>query len=231
MAERFDRDEWRKRRRTEFRDRKDAQFYIFCEGEKTEPNYFKAFKKYIEKSAIYKEMVFIQIEGCATDTVRVLKKAEKYVKENGITKGQVWCIYDLDNFKIEDFDRVLARVDALNRRDSELKYYAGWSNQCIEYWFLLHFGYYTSDNHRTEYIKALDKIMSGEGRTYKKNDENMFDFLIKNGNPKSAIKFAEKRLKEAEGKLPSQTAPGTNVQALVKELAKYLPPDIKDKFL
>lgn len=70
MSENFNPDEWRRQRRTEFRDRKDAQFYIFCEGEKTE----------------------------------LLDRAEKYVKENGVIKGQVWCVYDLDSFNREDFD-------------------------------------------------------------------------------------------------------------------------------
>lgn len=231
MSENFNPDEWRRQRRTEFRDRKDAQFYIFCEGEKTEPNYFKAFKKLIEKNAIYKDMVLIQIEGCATDTVRVLDRAEKYVKENGVIKGQVWCVYDLDSFNREDFDKVLPRMDALNKSNAQLKYYAGWSNQCVEYWFLLHFGYYTSDNHRTEYIKALNEQMKKAGRKYRKNDEGNFDFLLKYGDPRKAIKYAEKRLKEEKDKLPSQIAPGTNVQALVKELAKYLPSPEKEKFI
>ena len=33
-----------------------------------------------------------------------------------------------------------------------------WSsgNECIEFWFLLHFAYYTANNHRAEYIMFLN---------------------------------------------------------------------------
>lgn len=43
-------------------------FYIFCEGERTEPNYFEGFKQGIESNPIYREMVRIQIEPCQAET-------------------------------------------------------------------------------------------------------------------------------------------------------------------
>ncbi|MCX4379419.1 MAG: RloB domain-containing protein [Lachnospiraceae bacterium] len=50
-------------------------------------------------------------------------------------------------------------MDRLNLENSELQYHAAWSNECIEFWFILHFAYYTSNNHRSEYIKFLSLKM------------------------------------------------------------------------
>lgn len=38
---------WKKNRRIEYLEKKKYRYYIFCEGEKTEPLYFKGFKKFI----------------------------------------------------------------------------------------------------------------------------------------------------------------------------------------
>lgn len=68
-------------------------------------------------------------------------------------------------------------------------------------------------------------------KQYVKNDKGIYSFLLEYGNPKQAIKFARRKLDENNGKLPSQIAPGTNVFALVEELAKYLPDGQRDKFI
>ena len=44
----------------------------------------------------------------------------------------------------------------LNKNNPELQYHVAWSNECIEFWFILHFDYYTANNHRTEYISFLN---------------------------------------------------------------------------
>ena len=45
------------------------------------------------------------------------------------------------------------------------------------------------------------------------------------------IKYAKRILNENRGKTPSMIAPGTKVHELVEELAKYLPEEIKGRFL
>ena len=55
---------WRKKRRQEHLEMKKYRYYIFCEGQETEPNYFQGFKKWIEENPIYKDMVLIEIEPC-----------------------------------------------------------------------------------------------------------------------------------------------------------------------
>ena len=73
---------WRKKRYQENLEKKEHRYYIFCEGEQTEPNYFEGFKRFIESDPIYKDTMLIKIEPCAADTMRVIKKAEDYVHKN-----------------------------------------------------------------------------------------------------------------------------------------------------
>ena len=160
--------------------------------------------------------------------MRVISMAERYVKENIIKKGQIWCVYDKDSFPPEHFNGVEHRARQLSRNNPDLQYHAAWSNECIELWFLLHFAYYTSNNHRTEYISFLnDKFRKlGIGK-YQKNMRDIFEILMKYGNLKLAIRYAKRIIKDGEGKTPTEIAPGTKVYELVEELVKYLPEKYK----
>ncbi len=174
----------------------------------------------------------IEIEPCQAETMRVIGMVEDYVKKNKILKGQVWCVYDKDSFPAEHFNGVAERANSLNKINPELQYHAAWSNECIEFWFLLHFAYYTANNHRTEYILFLnDKFKElGIGK-YQKNMNDIFTILMKYGNPKLAIRYAKRIIKDGEGKTSTEIAPGTKVYELVEELAKYLPAEVQNLFV
>ena len=141
-------------------------------------------------------------------------------------------MYDKDSFPAKDFNGVAERVDMLNLENPHLQYRAAWSNECIEFWFILHFAYYTSNNHRTEYIKFLnDKFKElGLGK-YQKNMKDIFSILMDKGNPKLAIRYAKRIIEDGKGRTPTEIAPGTKVYGLVEELVKYLPEDVGIKFL
>ena len=225
-------EKWKKKRRQEYLEMKQYRYYIFCEGQQTEPLYFAGFKKSIEENPIYKDMVLIEIEPCQAETMRVIGMAEDYVKKNKIKKGQIWCVYDKDSFPPERFNGVVERAESLNKENPELQYHTAWSNECIEFWFLLHFAYYTANNHRTEYITFLnDKFKElGIGK-YQKNMINIFEILMEYGNPKLAIRYAKRIMKDGAGKTPTEIVPGTKVYELVEELAKYLPEEVRGMFL
>ena len=223
---------WRKERRQNYLEMKEYRYYIFSEGVQTEPLYFQHFKGLIEENPIYKDMVLVQLEPCGAETERVVNKAVKYVRENKLTKGQIWCVYDKDSFPAEHFNNAAQRLELLNEPGSDLHYHAAWSNECIEFWFLLHFQYYTSNTHRDEYRKILKKkFIEAGAKGYAKNNDETFDVLLKHGNPKLAIRYAKRILKDNEGKTPTEIAPGTRVHELVEELAKYLPEKERDKFI
>lgn len=224
-------EKWKKKRRQEYLEMKQYRYYIFCEGQQTEPLYFMGFKKLIEDNPIYKDMVLIEIEPCQAETMRVIGMAERYVKKNKIQKGQIWCVYDKDSFPADDFNGVVNRAENLNKESSQLQYHTAWSNECIEFWFLLHFAYYTANNHRREYIAFLnDKFRElGIGK-YQKNMKDIFDILTEKGNPKLAIRYARRIISDGKSKTPAEIAPGTKVYELVEELVKYLPEHVARRF-
>ena len=232
MPKKVGTENWRKKRRQEYLEMKEFRYYIFCEGEQTEPLYFNGFKKLIEDNPIYKDMVLIQIEPCGAETMRVINLAERYVKENHIEKGQIWCVYDKDSFPAENFNGVVGRAEVLNKDNPLLQYHTAWSNECIEFWFLLHFAYYTSNNQRTEYIRFLNEKYRelGIGK-YRKNNSATFDILMNHGNPKLASRYARRIIKDNMKLSPADIAPGTKVYELVEELAKYLPENERAKFI
>ena len=51
---------------------------------------------------------------------------------------------------------------------------------------------------------------------------NIFEILMEKGNPKLAIRYAKRIIKDGQGKTPTEIALGTKVYELVEELAKYL---------
>ena len=65
---------------------------------------------------------------------------------------------------------------------------------------------------------------------YQKNMKDIFAILSEYGNPKLAIRYARRIIKDGKGKTPSEIAPGTKVYELVEELAKYLPEEIGKSF-
>lgn len=170
-------EKWKKKRRQEYLEMKQYRYYIFCEGQQTEPQYFLGFKKLIEDNPIYKDMVLIEIEPCQAETMRVIGMAEEYVKKNKIKKGQIWCVYDKDSFPAEHFNGVVERAESLNKENPELQYHTAWSNECIEFWFLLHFAYYTANNHRTEYIAFLNDIKILRGGSTRQDQVVLSEYI------------------------------------------------------
>ncbi len=190
---------------------------IVTEGTDTEPAYFGAIQEIINKD--YPEKIQLKIFGMGDNTVSLFEKAKRLAKDNPNGYRHVWIVYDTDDFPAEHIDRVVQLCIA--HSTDEIEYHAVWSNQCIELWFLLHFGFLQSDIHRSEYwsklTECLKKIDAGE---YTKNRTDMYyilrpymDAAIDNAKSLDAINY---------GKAPSKAAPGTKVYELVERLRPYL---------
>ncbi len=191
---------------------------IVTEGTDTEPAYFGTIQEIINKD--YPEKIQLKVFGMGDNTVSLFEKAKRLAKDNPNGYRHVWIVYDTDDFLTEHIDRVVQLCVA--HSTDEIEYHAVWSNQCIELWFLLHFGFMQSDIHRSEYwpkiTECLKKIGAGE---YKKNRTDMYPILrpymntaIANAKSLDAINY---------GKAPSKAAPGTKVYELVERLRPYLP--------
>ena len=228
----------KKKRKVAVRELVQNAYYIFCEGVKTEPQYFRDMGKLIAQNAAYVNVVKIVVEGTGLNTKGIIEYSKQYIQKNNIKTGQIWCVFDKDDFPAENFDQamVLARKYTKNANGA-LSYHIAWSNECIEYWFLLHFYFLDANISRFDYIERLNQIFKEkESGKYHKNMEGLFNILNTKGNPKQAIKWAEKRLHdytkdELESHPSKITPPATMVQVLVGQLAKYFPNEIKEKYL
>lgn len=114
------------------------------------------------------------------------------------------------------------RIEQLNQESTKIKYNAAWSNQCIEYWFILHFDYYIANNDRSFYIEYLNKKFKELGLSpYIKNDKEIFRKLENYGDPDRAVRFAQKRLDEMKGLPDAKAVPATKVHLLYMQLQQF----------
>ena len=190
---------------------------IVTEGTDTEPAYFGAIKEIINKR--YPEKIYLDVSGEGDNIIGLFGRAKLLAGNNSNVYKHVWIVYDTDDFPADYIDRVLQLC--VESSTEETMFHAVWSNQCIELWFLLHFGFMQSDIHRSEYwpkiTDYLKKIGAGE---YAKNRTDMYHILrpymdtaIANAKSLDAINY---------GKVPSKAAPGTKVYELVERLKPYL---------
>ena len=113
---------WKKKRRQEYLEMKQYRYYIFCEGQQTEPNYFLGFKKLIEENPIYKDNFVLLRRKLLTNAQlkRLINKIE--VDKDGNVDIYLRLIGELgldETVLIEGNDRAEETEDktALNRHD------------------------------------------------------------------------------------------------------------------
>lgn len=204
-------------------------YLILTEGTKTEPYYFEGFKKAVE--SCHPE-ILVEIIGVGKATTKLLEFADEFIEEFSVHNAELWLVTDKDDFQADHFNKL---VSECLRRD-KVKFlgnwwHAAWSNECFELWFVLHFSFYQAAATRTEYYKILkEQFRKHRLGSWKKNDPEIFRIMTCKGNPRLAIHYAKKLHKEKQGQIPSSVRPCTTVYALVEELARYLPADLKQRF-
>jgi len=186
------------------------EFLIVCEGEKTEPNYFKGFRLNIKVTVIGSGF---NTETLVTHTQELKKKAEA---EKRPYKA-IWVVFDKDEFPADDFNNAILKA-------KEAGFNVAYSNEAFELWYILHFDYMNNGVSRTQYEEMLSKRL---GKPYKKNNPLMYLLLQKvrtqHIGQHAAIQNAEKLLKFYNTKHnPANDNPCTTVHQLVLELNKHL---------
>lgn len=194
------------------------EYHLFVtEGTDTEPFYFEAIKAEINKS--FRDRISMEIIGEGDNTISLFQRAKKRAENSPNRFKHVWLVFDTDDFPAEHINRTV-ELCVQNSTD-EMQYHAVWSNQCIELWFLLHFSFFQSDIHRSEYwpklTECLNRIEKGD---YDKKREDMY--IVLKPYVKSAIKNAKKLESLNKGKLPAESAPGTKVYEIIEKLLPYL---------
>ncbi|MDR0866233.1 MAG: RloB family protein [Candidatus Symbiothrix sp.] len=189
---------------------------IVCEGENTEPSYFKQFRL---SSATIKPV------GEGYNTLSLVNRAIQLKKEGSY--DQVWCVFDKDDFSDVNFNNAIqiATVNGLE---------AAYSNQAFEYWVILHFDDHQGGQmHRDDYNDKLNKLLKPYNVTYDgKNSkiitEEIFELLdgmdekTKKERKQLAINRAERNYNQFNHTNPAKEESSTTVFKLVKELLKYI---------
>lgn len=193
------------------------KWLIVCEGEETEPNYFKRLLDYVNAKTDKK--IKYTIEGTGRNTESLVSCIDGYftfvdelkIKED-IPYGKVFAVFDKDSFKKGQFNNAI-------HMSIKKGYIPIWSNECIELWFLLHFDLLSSNITRNVYFKKLSKIL---GHEYQKS-ENHFDMLNTELNLKTAIQNANRLYCELQHiSSYADRAPCTTVFKFIEEIEEYI---------
>jgi RloB-like protein len=190
-------------------------FLIYCEGENTEPIYFKSFPVTTETK--------IEAIGLGMSKTALVEKVLKLIEGKEQDQDQqIWVVFDrdvtYDNLQQgnQDFNNAIELAHQNNLR-------CAYSNDCFELWFVLHDEYLTSALHRTHVYEKLSKKLNcsyekeGKDTDYAKSLYGIF--LPKIGE---AINNARK-LHQLNITLDyHQQNPCTTVYELVEELNKNL---------
>ncbi|NEP44572.1 MAG: RloB domain-containing protein, partial [Okeania sp. SIO2H7] len=142
------------------------RFLIVCEGEKTEPNYFKSFR--------VPGNVEIIVLGLGENPIKLVKEAMEMSKKEE-EYDQVWCVFDRDDWEPNDFNGAITCAEK-----NEIK--IAYSNEAFELWYLLHFYYRDTAMSRKSYKGELTKKLReakliSNSKKYEKNSEEMYGFL------------------------------------------------------
>lgn len=189
-----------------------VRFLIVCEGEKTEPNYFKAFTER------WSEVKEVNVKGCGCSTCQLINEAKKIQEnlehERQVSFDRVWLVFDKDDFT--DFNKAIAEA-------KKEKMNCAWSNEAFELWYVPHFQYLDTGVDRKQYIGMIEnkvrKPLENRKFKYKKNAKDFYQILQEHGNEDFAFKNAEKLRNQHGGDVDyAAHNPRTEVDLLVKEL-------------
>ena len=183
--------------------RKLRRILIVCEGEKTEPNYFR---KFPENPEVYDR---IDIHGTGYNTVSLVNEAINLKLEAEKRKEpyiEVWCAFDKDDFTIDQFINAIILAGK-----NQIK--CAYSIEAFEIWYMLHFNFYDTALSRSQYKEKLSELL---GKTYLKNDEGMYQLLHKRES--TALQNARRLYALQRNRLFTEQNPITTVFMLVERL-------------
>ena len=180
-------------------------FLIVCEGEKTEPDYFKAFRMTTATVKAVGQAMNTMTLVCKAISIREADKKRKKVYD------QCWVVFDKDDFPAKDFNQAIQFAEKNGFR-------VAYSNQAFEYWFLLHYNLYTGAIHRNQYKEMLTKLTDMQYNKTEGYGAVMYNLLLP--RQQHAIHNAEFVLAEISHGNPAEEESSTTVHKLVLELNK-----------
>jgi hypothetical protein len=157
--------------------------HIFCEGEKTEPNYLR---RYIENNFSYNtsRRKVISIEPTnKTTPLQLVNEAINFKHKKDLTPDDTfWVVYDRESIRKYPDSLHNQAMNVANRNNINVVI----SNVCFELWILLHF------IQNTTYYESCDDLLNKSPlrhhlealgiRSYSKSDEKLFSLISEHIN-------------------------------------------------
>lgn len=179
---------------------------IVCEGEKTEPIYFKSLIDWYKINTAN-----VSITGdCGSNPNSVFKKAKEEQKKDKHKNAydKIFCVFDKDSHP--NYLKTIALVNASKN------YKAIVSVPCFEYWVLLHFEYTDAPFSKTGSKSICDMVVKKlkvHLPDYQKSATNLVENALLN-NIDNAIKRSKKSTQSAKER--GSDNPSSNVHELVE---------------
>ncbi|MGD9993955.1 MAG: RloB family protein [Salinivirgaceae bacterium] len=195
-------------------------FRIYCEGENTEPEYFRSFPVNTETR--------VEAIGLARSKTSLVKKAIELLEKDELLKGrenydsdrQLWVVFDYDTRGLAneaaDFNKAinLAEQKGIN---------VAYSNDSFELWFVLHYQFTDNALTRKEYYDILSgKLNCNYEQDGKTKDFAKALYAIYLPQQQQAINHANRLYEQMQHKTYADQNPCTTVFKLVMELNKCL---------
>jgi hypothetical protein len=184
------------------------KLWIFCEGSKTEKNYFQKLYATERLSRLH-----VKVNDCSvTDAMGIVNYAIVYKrthKRDFEKQDSIVCVFDRDANTNQQLEQC---VSIANKNNIMLIF----SNPFFEYWFLCHYGYFPSHYENADLIAKLKYYLPD----YKKNDPELY--IKTRDKIDIAIKNAKRIKNEHDDKGTVLISRENNPLSLVFELIEFM---------
>jgi hypothetical protein len=207
---------------------------IVCEGEKTEPNYFKGLMDWIYSEYETAGRLNLTIKGCGKNTTSLVRSCESYFEfadelygSMKIPFGNIIFVFDRDSFGEARFNEAVRKAKQYEKEKGVEKAIVAWSNESFELWLNLHFNLLRSSLNRNALNDKLTDIFRkgsilSKGERFEnegKNRDSIFkDILQLGGEPADAIRSARELDKIHTSGNFAQHNPSTKMYLAVEAL-------------
>lgn len=178
---------------------------IICEGEKTEPMYFKNYR------TPQNNVDVIPIPSSRKDVGSIVKFAKKKLEDLDIKGGDsIWCVFDCDKNTDESI--------STSYKNAGKSINMCFSNPSFELWFLLHFSYTDASLQNEGLIELLKRQIADYSKSsdYFQTLEPLTDTAVKN-----AKKLEKLHLDNGTDLNSTQSNPSTQVYRIIEVIRHF----------
>jgi hypothetical protein len=180
---------------------------IFCEGERTEPDYFEAYRR-IHRNPL----VRIEIQAAAGVPLTMVRSAVEYRRSKKRTKrdsfaknDEVWVVFDRD-----EHPNVPEAIDMAEANGIKVAY----SNPCFELWALLHY----REHHAPDDRHQVQAHLCGCMARYDRHRRKDLDFGVMKDHTETAETRAERLVERRMQEGDPKGRPYTDVYKLTRSI-------------